>query len=552
MSPVLQRTPGLGLDDRLEAMREALAIASGRLSDSEVALTRDVLDRAGQRLGLGMEFTVAALAGGTGSGKSSLFNAIAGTELSSAGPRRPTTGVAHACVWGHMNAEPLLDWLAVPRRHHHDSGSELEGLVLLDLPDSDSTEEAHRIEVDRLVELVDLMVWVLDPQKYADAVLHDRYLRPLASHASVMLLVLNQMDRLEDASRDSCVADVKRLAQVDGLGAVPVIATSVASGEGLSDLMAELSRRVSLRREAVQRLEADVDRAIERISLSYDTKAEPKDVRGAERGALVDALARAGGVELVADAVAKAHMHRAVLATGSPFTRWLRRLRPDPLKRLHLSSASKAASAPNATSPNVTARTSLPAPTPVQRAQVGTALRRVSESASAGLPDPWPAVIVRTAIVDEDRLPDEVDRSVGETDLGSSRSPRWWAAAGALQFALAATAIAGALWLTVLFLLDWLKFPSLPLPRVNRLPLPTLLLIGGLLCGFLVALIGRQLAAVGARRRKRTARRHLLSAIEELADTRIVGPINQELAAYRSFCAALKRAGGKGARRRRT
>jgi GTP-binding protein EngB required for normal cell division len=541
MTPLLQRTAGLDLDYRLEALGEAVAVAAGRLPDSEVALTRDVLERAGRRLGLGMEFTVAALAGGTGSGKSSLFNSIAGTELSTAGARRPTTGVAHACVWGQENADPLLDWLAVPRRHHHASETELEGLVLVDLPDSDSTEQAHRIEVDRLVELVDLMVWVLDPQKYADAVLHDRYLRPLASHASVMLLVLNQVDRLDSAARDSCLGDVKRLAQADGLGDVPVIATSTTTREGLGDLMAEMSRRVTLRREAVRRLEADVDRVIERIATSCSSNADANDVKGAERVALVDALARAGGVELVADAVAGAHMHRAVLATGSPFTRWLRRLRPDPLKRLHLSSQ-----------PDVAVRTSLPAPTPVQRAQVGTAIRRLSENASEGLPDPWPGVILATATADEDRLPDEVDRSVGETDLGSSRSPRWWAAAGALQIALAATAIAGALWLTLLFIFDWLRFPSLPLPRVNRLPLPTLLLIGGLLAGFLVALIGRQLAAVGARRRKRTARRHLRTAVEELADRRIVGPINEELAAYRSFCTALKRASGKRRRGRRS
>ena len=53
------------------------------------------------------------------------------------------------------------------------------------------------MEVDRLVQLVDMMIWVVDPQKYADAALHDRYLRPLAQHADVMMIVLNQADRLD-------------------------------------------------------------------------------------------------------------------------------------------------------------------------------------------------------------------------------------------------------------------------------------------------------------------------------------------------------------------
>lgn len=41
---------------------------------------------------------------------------------------------------------------------------DLGGLVLLDLPDHDSTEISHHVEMERLVELADLLVWVLDPQ----------------------------------------------------------------------------------------------------------------------------------------------------------------------------------------------------------------------------------------------------------------------------------------------------------------------------------------------------------------------------------------------------
>ncbi len=85
-----------------------------------------------------------------------------------------------------------LDWLEVNRRHGvtPPAGTDgLDGLVLLDLPDHDSTELSHRLEVDRLVQLVDVLVWVVDPQKYADAALHDRYLKPLAGYADVMIVV---------------------------------------------------------------------------------------------------------------------------------------------------------------------------------------------------------------------------------------------------------------------------------------------------------------------------------------------------------------------------
>ena len=63
-----------------------------------------------------------------------------------------------------------------------DEDVEMRGVVLLDLPDHDSTEVSHHLEVDRLVQLADMLVWVLDPQKYADAAIHDRFLKPLAGH----------------------------------------------------------------------------------------------------------------------------------------------------------------------------------------------------------------------------------------------------------------------------------------------------------------------------------------------------------------------------------
>ena len=87
---------------------------------------------------------------------------------------RPTTSKAMAACWGREVPNDLLDWLQVPTRHVVSGGDPaLDGLVLLDLPDHDSTERAHRDEVDRLVQLVDMFIWVVDPQKYADAALHD-------------------------------------------------------------------------------------------------------------------------------------------------------------------------------------------------------------------------------------------------------------------------------------------------------------------------------------------------------------------------------------------
>ncbi|MCW2666690.1 MAG: putative transporter, partial [Frankiales bacterium] len=248
----------LPLADRLAALQEAVDAAYGSLPDGELDPARTVLTKAGARTALG-DATVVALAGATGSGKSTLFNALAGSEISRPGVRRPTTGVAHASVWGGEDPDRLLDWLGVPRRHVIDRPDpSLNGLVLLDLPDHDSTRLENRLEVDRLVELVDVLVWVLDPQKYADAAVHDRYLKPLAGHSGVLMVVLNQADRLDEPARRACLADLRRLLDSEGLHAVPVRAVSATTGLGLAALRAELATRVAARKAASDRLAADV------------------------------------------------------------------------------------------------------------------------------------------------------------------------------------------------------------------------------------------------------------------------------------------------------
>ena len=189
---LVRRTARSGLPERLDALAAAVEDGAGRLPTELLDAARDVVDRAGQRRRLSAEHTVVALAGATGGGKSTLFNAVAGIELARVGLRRPTTAEPLACVWGTQGVTPLLEWLGIPLRHRvpkesvldSGAGDALDGLVLLDLPDHDSTELSHRAQVDRLVEMVDLFVWVLDPQKYADAALHERYLRPLAGHAA--------------------------------------------------------------------------------------------------------------------------------------------------------------------------------------------------------------------------------------------------------------------------------------------------------------------------------------------------------------------------------
>jgi energy-coupling factor transporter ATP-binding protein EcfA2 len=539
----------LPLTDRLAALREAVDVAAERLEGPDeaaaLARARSLLAKAGARTALG-EATVVALAGATGSGKSTLFNALSGAEVSSPGVRRPTTGVAHATVWGEESQDRLLDWLEVPRRHRHPPDPALDGLVLLDLPDHDSVRLEHRLEVDRLVGLVDVLVWVLDPEKYADAAVHERYLLPLAGHAGVLLVVLNQVDRLDPAAARACLTDLRGLLDREGLADTPLLAVSARTGTGLGELRGDLVRRVAARRAATERLTADVRSAAGELRACCAAPVPRRNgpsgggsgdggVGRADRERLTDALARAAGVPVVGAAVERSVRREGTAVTGWPVVRWTRKLRPDPLRRLHLGEG---------TPGGVVARTSLPAAGAVARAEVGTAVRAAREAAGAGLPRPWADALRREVEVSEERLADRLDAAVAGTDLGPDRTPLWQRAVGGLQWLLAGVALVGVLWLLALVGLGLLQLDDvLPLPRVEGIPLPTLLAGGGLLAGALLALLARPLVGARARRRRRRAELRLRAAVAEVGQAELLGPMAAVRADHHRFAAALARAG---------
>jgi GTPase Era involved in 16S rRNA processing len=528
-------TRGTDIGVRVGGLEAAADASRGRLDDELVDETSQIVDRAAGRLRLSAEHTVVAIAGATGSGKSSTFNALTGLDLSSVGVRRPTTSWATACIWGQEGADELLEWLGIAPRHQTmrdsmlDSGHEdraLQGVVLLDLPDHDSTEVSHHLEVDRLVKLADLLVWVLDPQKYADAAVHDRYFAPLASHRAVIMVVLNHIDTVPEDKREAMVADVKRLLANDGLVDVPVVALSARQRIGVDELRDEIARRVATKKANRERVVADVRAAAAKLDAATG-RATAGSISTARERALDEALADAAGVPTVVDAVQASTRVRANRATGWPLVAWVSKLRPDPLKRMHLDLGSEGKQLTGR------ARTSVPQPTQVQRARVDTEVRALAEEAADGLAHPWEVSIRHASVSRLDDLNDRLDAALGSTDLGVAKVPVWARLVRVLQWLLILTALAGGVWLALLALQSYLQLPDLQTPQLGELPVPTLLLVGGVAVGVLLALVCRFLVAATARRRARRADARLRSAINEVSHELVIEPIQAELAAYR-------------------
>lgn len=314
MSPTFRelepRTETTRLRERLDRLRASMEWASDAIPRDVRAEVRETIGRCDERLSLGVDWTIVALAGGTGSGKSSLFNAITGSEFAVPGVTRPTTSHASSASWSRGSGG-LLDWLGVQDEHRFEvphAPEQLAGLVLIDLPDHDSINVANRDVADRIVPLADLLVWVVDPQKYADHALHSAYLQVASVHGQPSLVALNHTDRLSDEDTMAIVQDLQRLLGEDGLVEVPVIPVSARTGRGLDNLRAELAGAVESRTVASEAVRADLVSAGKALARALAKDAEPTMPDPAE---IVGSLARLAGIDARAEAAAAVAAGRA-------------------------------------------------------------------------------------------------------------------------------------------------------------------------------------------------------------------------------------------------
>ena len=527
---------GAALDRALAGLAAAAAVADGRLPEAVVSQARSVAERATARRGLSEQLTVVAFAGSTGAGKSTLFNSIVGEEVAKAGVLRPTTSEPLGAIWRETpETVALLQWLGVTRWHVVTDGADaLADLVLIDLPDHDSTQSSHRAHVDHFVERVDLMVWVLDPQKYADALVHEQYLRRFSRHDDVTVVVLNQVDRLPIADAEQCVAHLRRLVAEDGLSDAVVLATSSRSGQGLESLAERILAAVAGRRTAVARLAADVATAADGLAQAAEDPGTPVSGAG-DVSRLTDALTEAAGAPVITAAIEKSTRRSAAQAVGWPPLKWIARLRKDPVAQLRLERPG--------VDPRLV-RSSLPSNDPVARARANTAVMDYADTAAAGAPPAWVHSVRAVADRASANLTDHLDQAVTRAPLVPPRDPRWWVVFTALQWLLFGVALAGGLWLLGLAALQYFQFQIGTPPRVEGFPVPTLLLIVGGLGGVLLAFLGRLLARASARRAARAARAALRAEVAVVAGREIAEPVTAELATVEDFRRALEAARG--------
>ena len=590
------------------SLKDAISYGEGRVPETVLLDAAETLERLSQRRELSTEHTVIGFFGATGSGKSTLFNAIAGQNIALSAPTRPTTSTVQAAIWEAEGSEELLDWLGIDKRvypqtqalaaegeasdgngagKHNKAGgaaapnavtepapglfnrirravggrgemrTRTGGLILLDMPDFDSVTTTNRDLAARMMRYVDVLVWVVDPQKYADAVIHRDFMVPLAASGAQALCVLNQADKLAPAEVPAVLASLTRLLQAEGteahLLAAP-IAVSARTGEGvdvLRDLLAQVAAAKSL---SLQRTDAQLHATASQLRTyaggegtvlagAYALEAEQK---------LVKACYTSSQAEQVLQAATASYRRAAGQHTGWILTRWMSRLKADPLRRLHLgqqdetkstSKAAKSAGMLGSDSENAPelVASSLPPLSAAQKAGMANAVRQYSKQMAARIDEPWKRSMKEAALSREAELPELLERDMVRIDYGLGRTRAPWVIFNALQWIALLSALAGVGWLTLISGMAYLQIqlPPAPTPEGSPVPLPTLLLLLGVLLGIASAGVGRLLTAMGSRYYARKLRGRLQTGVEKAVQSCVVAPVQLEAKRLTSYRKAL-------------
>jgi predicted ATPase len=514
----------------------AAAIEAARTLGVPTQAAEAVRAEAAGRLGFPADVYVLALVGGTGVGKSSLLNQLAGVAVSPASVRRPTTDepVAWVPASARADLEGLLEWLGVTRVEEHQVAGQ-GAVAILDLPDMDSVEAAHRERVGALLPRVDAVAWVTDPEKYHDAVLHDEFLRDWIPRLDQQAIVMNKSDRLDADGVKRIRADLERdLARsflVPGRRRPPVLVTSAKDGD-LEELRGWLASEIESKKIVRARLAASLATSAE--GLAAEAGIDPLvaarpfldagertsavaaitsdvlravDLPGLERQAVAATRARArargtGPVGIVTSLVYRLSGREARVADPGGFlVRWRER---GPL-----------------------------APA------VDTLRATVTEPIRVAAPAVRPTL---AATVEPDRLrvglEAAVDRAVARHDR-TVPSSRVWPLIGALQTVATFALAASVAWVLV-WILGGAEVASAEVPVLGPIPIPFLAVILSLAVGYLLArLLGIHAGWVGRRWAGRL-RGSVRDAVERAVTDEAFAPLDRLEGARRALWAAAR------------
>jgi len=150
------------------------------------------LRRQAEALDVDRPLLVIMLMGGTGVGKSTLLNALAGGAIAKASFARPTTRDPVVYYHESVRTDRFDPALQQCRLAPHDRPA-LEQKIIVDTPDLDSNDLANREKLQRLLPVADVVLYVGSQEKYHDKLGWELFREQRRRRA--FAFVLNKWDR---------------------------------------------------------------------------------------------------------------------------------------------------------------------------------------------------------------------------------------------------------------------------------------------------------------------------------------------------------------------
>ncbi len=229
-----------------------------------------------------------SLIGGTGTGKSTVFNSLAGQIISKVGHKRPST--LRAVIFTPQNALrqisecPLPDSEVGPDNglpqtqivaHHR---AELSNCILVDTPDIDSVEPSNRLNAESFFIISDIIIFVTSQEKYGDLAGHE-----VTDHArrwgKKTIFVMNKVtsatafDDFRNSLRDERFLDEP--IRIDRLPIAPEIIPGLRDAPHFSAIFGEATDRSfdrNIREAELERLCAVTKSSLESLEGSFDAE----------------------------------------------------------------------------------------------------------------------------------------------------------------------------------------------------------------------------------------------------------------------------------------
>ncbi len=182
---------------------------------------------------------VVAFFGGTGVGKSSLLNRLAGQAVARTGVERPTSREVTIYVHKSVQIQNLPEEFPVDKvkiaLHQEDNNHDI---LWIDMPDIDSVDTRNRELVLEWLPHIDVLIYVVSPERYRD----DRGWRLLLEHGHrhAWLFVINQWDRGRESQRE----DFTRLLNEAGFKHPIILCTDSREKERAPDDFEKLAQTI--------------------------------------------------------------------------------------------------------------------------------------------------------------------------------------------------------------------------------------------------------------------------------------------------------------------